>query len=239
MTVRRPLAAVALALAACLSAGPTAAADVDPDDGFSLTVTVLPSGSSPSPSPSPSSDAGSGRGGGSGSDDGQGETPADDGAEPGETGIGGLLYVSGVTTRPVWSWHTLGLGVVASITVRNASERKLDPRVRFWMDNVFGGRLSSPAGVTVAGLAPGERRVVEMMLDGGGQWTVVHVSAQVTPPSGVAADAAPLVRDVWAFLLPWIVVVLLVLVAAGLVIRRIVRAASAPAPADAASGAPA
>ncbi|TXK19484.1 hypothetical protein [Homoserinibacter sp. GY 40078] len=229
MRRRRVLAALLFgALLATASASAAVAAD-DPG-GFDLSVEVLSSGTpSPSPSPSPSGDSsdpnGSGGGGyGSGSDEPDPvEEPAPEPAEPDETGIPGVLYVSGVGTASSWSWQTVGQALVANISVRNASSETFDTSVSFRLENPFGGLIASSEKIAIRDLRPGEQRTVRARLDGAGQWTYLHVVATVTPPAALAADAGPLMRETWVLVLPWAGGVLAVVALASLAIVRIVR----------------
>ncbi len=254
MIRRRPIVAAALVLGFVGAAGGASVAfaaenPADPD-GFSLTVTVLPSGETASPTPSPSPDTnggGTGSGGGSGSSGGGGDTPAEPGAEPepepDETGIDGLLYVGGVQSQAGWSWDTFGAALETSIVVRNASAETFDTTVQFSMEGPFGVPVAVAEPIAVKDLKPGERRTVSTVLDGAGQWTYLHLVAEVTPPKELAPDAAPLVRDAWTFVLPWFIAVRLVLAATALLVVWLVgragTASAAPARPAVAAGAPA
>jgi len=252
MIRRRPIVAAALvfgflAVAGSASAAVAAENPADPD-GFSLSVTVLPTGETATPTPTPSPTPGGTGGGGSGggSSSGGGDVPEEPGAEPeptpDETGIDGLLYVGGVQSQPGWSWRTFGAALETSIVVRNASAETFDTSVQFSMEGPFGVPISETEPIPVNDLEPGERRTITTVLDGAGQWTYLHLVAEVTPPEELAPDAAPLVRDTWTFVLPWFIAVRLVLAAAALLIvwlvgrARVSRAVALPA---VPSGAPA
>ena len=194
----------AAALAAAMAFGSSAALAAD-GDGIGITIEVTPAPATPSPSPSPSA--------GSASSTPRTPTrPADvvapvaDAPAVGddEVDLGGILFVSGLSSTYVWSANPLDGAAETSITVRNVSKSTFTSTVRFWADGPVGNRLSEVKGVKVVDLKPGESRTVEASLNGIGQSTFVQVHATLTPPKmvdGVELDS--ITRDQFVVVPPW------------------------------------
>ncbi|MBN9177879.1 MAG: hypothetical protein J0I43_10985 [Microbacterium sp.] len=233
------LAALAMTF---LAPGAFARADDSVSDDGNLTVTVT-DGSTPRPTPSVSpsptgatSGSTSGTGAGSGGTGTSGSTGVgtggggtDSGAKPGEVGTAGGVYVSGVNSTAALTPDPLDGLVTVWITVRNASTAPVDATADFWMESLlFGIPLDRVEGVAIAGLQPGESRVVPAQLHGAGQWTLVNAHATVTPPETVDGVAlTPLTRDATVFLFPWLLAGLAALIAIAVLVRRALRAAAA------------
>lgn len=201
-----------------------------------ITVQVTPSPPTPT---SPASGSGS---------QGTGSTPRQstsggqnvstdvkpDTADADDDGIGGVIFLSGLSTRVVPSLHPLRGELVVEFTVRNASDTAFDSSAHFWVDGPFGNTISDVDAVQVAGLQPGESRVVSAILPGIGQWTILNAHAVYTPPSSVEGiELTAATRDTVVFAVPWVLlgsalsaagVVGLVLLGRRLVLGRIARA---------------
>ena len=186
----------------------SSAAFADDEDGIGLSVTISPSPTDGSTTPG--SPAGT-------------DTPRDPvstapatGVDPvapatgtptpekGEVDLGGILFVSGVTSTYDWSVNPLDGAAETSITVRNVSKSTFSSTVRFWADGPVGNRLSEVTGVKITALKPGESRTVDARLGGIGQSTFVQVHATVKPPKvvdGVELDS--ITRDQFVVIPPW------------------------------------
>lgn len=155
-------------------------------------------------------------------------TPPEPAAD--EFSIGGILYVSGLSTAYSPSIDPLSGELAVQYTVRNVSGETIDSSSRFWVTNAFGAELSAVDPVQVTALKPGESRVVSAVLPGVGQWTFASAHMTLTPPATVAGvELQPLTRDVFVVLPPWFLLALIAIGGVAYVIVRIVRASS-PAP---------
>jgi len=144
-----------------------------------------------------------------------------------EFSLGGILYISGLTTGYSPSIDPLSGDLAVQYTVRNVSGETIDSTSRFWVTNVFGAELSAVDPVEVAALKPGESRVVQATLTGVGQWTFATAHMTLTPPTTVAGEELqPLTRDAFVVLPPWFLLVLLAIGGVAYVVVRIVRASS-------------
>jgi hypothetical protein len=209
-------------LAATLGVG-SSAAFADDEDGIGLSVTVSPApsdttapGTAPASGGSGSSGStgGSGGSGGSGSSNSSGgsSTPVDAVApvtdtpapEDDEVDLGGVLFVSGLTSAYDWSIDPLGGATEASFTVRNVSTSTFSSTVRFWADGPVGNRLSEVEGVRISALKPGESRTVDARLTGIGQSTFVRLHATLAPPTSVdGVKLESVTRDQFVVVAPW------------------------------------
>ncbi|GAB3607386.1 hypothetical protein GCM10027413_27950 [Conyzicola nivalis] len=127
----------------------------------------------------------------------------------GEVDLGGILFVSGLTSVYDWSLNPLDGASETSLTVRNVSKSTFTSTVRFWADGPIGNRLGEVHNVSITDLKPGETRTVEARLDGIGQSTFVQVHATLMPPKvvdGVELDS--LTRDQFVVIPPWAVAAL-------------------------------
>jgi len=219
------LAAAALVLALVGASAVAALADDTTDDptggGVPIVVTVrssvptpAPGAKTPTPTPSPSrSSTGSSGGGSVPGDSSTTAPPADGDLETlpfDELSVGGVLYVSGLSTRYVPSPDPSEGEIRTSFTVRNVSETTIDSVASFSLTNLFGQQLSSVGSVLVLRLEPHETRVVEATLTRPAQWTFVTATYELTPTSLVDDTRVPSVtRDVTVFFVPWLVVVIL------------------------------
>ena len=219
------LAAAALVLVLVGASAVAALADDTDDDtggGVPIVVTVrssvptpAPGTRTPTPTPSRSSTGTSGGGSGAGSGGGGSATtapPADEDLETlpfDELSVGGVLYVSGLSTRYVPSPDPSEGEIRTSFTVRNVSATTVDSVASFTLTNLFGQQLSSVGSVLVLRLEPHETRVVEATLTRPAQWTFVTATYELTPTSLVNDTKVPSVtRDVTVFFVPWLVVVI-------------------------------
>jgi hypothetical protein len=199
-----------VSLVAALGVGSTAAVAEDTgdrpgDDGIGISVTVTPA-----PVPAPSATAVVPPSGSRSSTTPR--TPADPVAPAGpvaeladdEVDLGGILYVSGLSSTYRWSPNPLEGAAETRLTVRNVSKSTFTSTVRFWADGPVGNRLSEVADVEVADLKPGEVRTVEASLGGIGQSTLVQVHATLTPPKVVdGVELDPVTRDQSVVIPPW------------------------------------
>lgn len=251
------LGAVGLAALVVLSAGPASAEDASTGTPLSVNVT---DGSTASPTPSPTASVspsavvpapgpsarpgstGSTGGSGSGASTGGGSpagsgTPAGSGSTTGEVNVAGMLYIGGINASGTPALDPADGTVDVWFTVRNASQSVIDATASFWMDgSIFTNRLDEVKDVPVAALQPGETRVVSAQLHNGGQWTLLSTYVTLTPPESVDGTAlTPVTRDALVLLFPWLLVLIVVLLALTYVLVRVLRSALSPAPAPVAA----
>jgi hypothetical protein len=199
--VGRGVTAVIILGIAVLAGGVLSAAAAIPTDdgGIGITVTIAPTdgGGSGNDGPGP---------GGGPSTPPIVPTPAPSGTpkpHPGDFDLGGIVYVSGLTSHYIWSPNPTQSTAVLRFTVRNVSKTTFDSTARFWIDTTFGSRVSEVRGVAIMALRPGESRVVSATLGGLGQWTVLHGHVTFTPPPSVeGVTLAPITRDTFLFIPP-------------------------------------
>jgi hypothetical protein len=214
-TARNTSAALLLGtvgVAACLAFGASSALALggdDDDNGIGITIEVTPGPVAPTtatatPAPAPASTKPMS----------PSSRPAPDAVAPpavdtpvpadDEVDLGGILFVSGLSSVYDWSINPLDGAAETSITVRNVSKSTFTSTARFWADGPIGNRLSEVADVKITDLKPGESRTLEASLGGIGQSTFVQVHATVTPPKvvdGVELDAVT--RDQFVVIPPW------------------------------------
>ncbi|GAA2184586.1 hypothetical protein GCM10009785_33090 [Brooklawnia cerclae] len=144
---------------------------------------------------------------------------------PDEQSISGMLYVSGLIARYSYSANPFGGGLTLRGTVRNVTTQTVDASVRFWVTNVFGGRVGGEVVVPVTGIAPDETREMRVTISGVGQWTPVKAHMTFTPPDRIGAvEMEPMTRELWVFFVPWFVMTgAAVLVGAAVLGRRLRR----------------
>ena len=191
-------------VAASLAFGASTAFAVDDDDnGIGITVEVTPAPATPATITTPPSSTRPSAPAKPTADvvapAAEAPVPADD-----EVDLGGILFVSGLSSTYDWSINPLDGATETSLTVRNVSKSTFTSTVRFWADGPIGNRLSEVADVKVTDLKPGESRTLEARLGGIGQSTFVQVHATLTPPKvvdGVKLDS--LTRDQFIVIAPW------------------------------------
>ncbi len=158
---------------------------------------------------------------------------------PGEQSIGGILYVSGLSTSHTPSVNPLAGKLDTHFTVRNVSTSIIDSNARFWVSSPFGNEISAVDSVSIAGLKPGESRVVDASLPGVGQWGFATAHFTLTPPTSVNDVAlAPLTRDTFVFIPPWVLLALATVGGIAYVVVRLVRSGMVepiPTPAESAA----
>lgn len=117
--------------------------------------------------------------------------------------LGGVLYLSGLTSSVAPSF-TPGNGTVTlKLTVRNASSTTIDSKARFWLENAANVRVGQVNGVQVRDLEPGETRRISVTLRDLGQWTLLHGYVTFTPPKVVeGTPLSPITRDTMVALPP-------------------------------------
>ncbi|MHC5797377.1 hypothetical protein ACVXZ4_14590 [Lacisediminihabitans sp. FW035] len=203
--------AVTLVLGGISAAGIASADDID--GGSGLTVTVGPTDQNGGDSALGNTGSGSngGTGAGSGVSGGVGAgnpgptpslTPSST-PKPGDLDLGGVLYLSGVTSEYVWSINPAHSAVLLHLTLRNVSKTTFSSSARFWIDTTLGNTVSDVKGVRIDRLRPNETRIVTVLMDGLGQWTVLHAHATVTPPKSVdGVTLQPVTRDSYIFVPP-------------------------------------
>jgi hypothetical protein len=136
--------------------------------------------------------------------------------------VAGVLYVSGLSWTYIPSLNPLGGSLTLRFTVRNVYHRTLSASAGLWINQVFGGPIDVPVTVAVDNLKPAEIRTVEATFHGLGQWTMLTGHATLTVPGLVDQQmVAPIARDAVIWFLPWLVVLLTALVAAGILWRRL------------------
>jgi hypothetical protein len=201
------LIAATLSAVGLFSVGSAASAD-DNSGGIGITVTVAPSESH---SESHGESDGSGSiGGGAGGAIIPSEPPASIPTVTPKRGegdsVGGILFVSGLTSRYLWSPNPGRSAVELRLTVRNVSKSTFDTKLRFWVTTTFGARVSGADGIRVLDLKPNETRVIRATLGGLGQWTVLQAHAILTPPKMVdGTPLSPISRDAFILVPPVIV----------------------------------
>jgi hypothetical protein len=200
------VALTVLGLVGGLAFASAASAD-DSSNSNALTVTVGPTEAN-TPGPGLESGSGSVSGGGSGSGAVPTPAPATSASpsatpKPGESDLGGILYLSGLSSNYVWSFNPAKGEVVLQITLRNVSKSTFDSTARLWIDTSLGNTVSELKGVRIDGLRPNETRVVTGTMTGLGQWTVLQAHAMIAPPETVDGVAlAPITRDTYVFVPP-------------------------------------
>ncbi|MFB2582952.1 hypothetical protein ACEXQD_17020 [Herbiconiux sp. P15] len=214
------------------ASGSRAAADAPPPPaGINLQVTVAPSTKAPTAPPPAATAPGGSRTtttteGGSTVVTGPVSAPP---LEEGEYSLGGILYISGLSTEYRPSIDPLAGELVTSFTVRNVSSSTIDSSARFWVSGPFGAELSAVDPVEIDGLNPDETTVVSATLTGVGQWTFATAHVTITPPDVVdGVPLEPMTRDAFVFLPPWFLLILLALAGVAYAVVRVVRAQSAP-----------
>ncbi|MGA1836284.1 hypothetical protein VD659_05055 [Herbiconiux sp. 11R-BC] len=237
--VRRAFLAPALAggaalalLAALASGGSAYAADNTTPPGVNIRVTTVPGVQANVPAAPPASSSTSPtttRTTVNGSTTVTGSTtPPTPG--PDDYSIGGILYVSGLSTEYTPSINPLSGQLRARFTVLNVSGTIIDSTARFSSTNAFGAEFSVVDSVPIAGLKPNESRVVDATLDGVGQWTFVNAHFTLTPPETVeGVTLAPITRDTFVFVPPWLLLIFAAVAAGAYAIVRIVSYDEEPA----------
>ncbi|WP_291037576.1 hypothetical protein [Herbiconiux sp.] len=225
------LAGIAAFAAVSMGAGAASAATDPAPEGIGLTVTVGPGGATSSPAPVPPasrpSTTTSTNVGGSVvvNDPLNPPAPTDD-----EYSIGGVLYVSGLSTEYLPSIDPLGGELKTWFTVRNVSTGELSGSARFWVSSPFGTELSAQDDVELSGLKPQESKVVSATLTGVGQYTFATAHYTFTPPESVDGVAlTPVTRDAFVVLPPWFLLGTAALAGLAFVVVQLVRAMRVPA----------
>jgi hypothetical protein len=177
----------------------TAANTPRTDDGIGLIATVAPH-----------DQAGGGSAGGTGGGHGGGgtETPSAEPAPtatatPGRASLGGIVFVSGLSSSPVFSIDPTESSVTLRFTVRNDATSTFSSTARFWVETPFGNRVGTVSDITVAKLKPNETRVVQTTVSGLGQWTALHAYVKFVPPQEVdGKKLSAVTRDSFVFVAP-------------------------------------
>lgn len=126
-------------------------------------------------------------------------------AKPGTSApeFGGIVYLSGLTSKAVWSGDILQSAAELQFTIRNISTEKFDSSARFWVQTTIGNKVGSTPVAAIANLAAGETRVIRATVTGLGQWSVLHAYVDYTPPASVLGVAlTPSQRDCFIFVPP-------------------------------------
>lgn len=128
--------------------------------------------------------------------------------------VGGVLFVSGVTTTLRPSWDPLGGTLHVEMTVRNATDQVIDASASVGATTLLGVDLGASDSIAVRGLAPGEIRTIGADIGGVGQWGVLKAHMTLTPPAQLrGVELAPLARERWVLAPPWYAIGLLVALA--------------------------
>lgn len=204
---------------------PRALAD---DVGITVNVEVLGTSASATPvetvTAGPTGSPTGGTGGGESettSSPGSSSAPTPTVGPGGETSIGGVLYVSGLTMTYTPSINPLDGRVAMKFTVRNAYTKPIDGTATFWVTTWFGNRVGRQVHVVVPAVAPGEIREITVSIRGVGQWGILTGHATFVPPPWI--DGIPLsavTRTGSIAYLPWFIVVVLSVGWAWLATRR-------------------
>lgn len=153
-------------------------------------------------------------------------TPQPSAAPPAadEFDLGGVLYLSGISSTTTPSINPLGGTANVWITVRNVSKTTFSSTAAFSLTGPVGNPVATTDPVDVTDLKPGETRVVSAELPGTGQWTVLTAHVTLTPPETVDGNTlTPVTRDATLLIAPWLVLATIGLAAAVFVVVRIVR----------------
>lgn len=151
--------------------------------------------------------------------------------------IAGGLYLSDIsgTSRP--TLNPLDGATELWVTLRNLSSETIDATADFSLATVFGARIDG-AQVRVDSLKPKETRVVTTTLSGSGQWPVVVGRVTLTPPAQIDGQATAAVsRAGVVYVLPWLLLTGLALIALAVVLLRLTATAVAAPTAVSAAGA--
>ncbi len=237
MTSRARTARAVTLLVAAVAAGVllpafvgTAYAAQSAEGNLSVTITddTTPTPTPSSTAPAPGSSGGGSPGGG-GSSGGGASTAGGGAGGPGgaggsaggdEVSVAGMLYVGGLTAETALSPDPGQGFVTLTFRVRNAAQSPVDASARFRLTSaVFGNELDAVEDVPIAGLAPGETRVVTAQLSHAGQWTVLTGHMTFTPPDAVdGVGMSPVTRETQIFLFPWLGAAVVVFVATGAIL---------------------
>jgi hypothetical protein len=134
--------------------------------------------------------------------------------------LGGVLYISGLTSSVSPTLDPGNGSVSLSFTVRNVADSAFDSTARFWIDNAFGVPVAEVTNLRIQNLEPGETRIVTATMRGIGQWTVLGGHVTLIPPDEVdGTELSPLTRDTTLALAPLFV---LLLVAGGAALTALV-----------------
>ncbi|MBK4348607.1 hypothetical protein [Lacisediminihabitans changchengi] len=97
-------------------------------------------------------------------------------------GLGGIVFVSGLSSHYVWSSSPVDSKVLLRFTVRNDAKSSIDSTAEFWATSPVGSRIGTSHKLPISALKPNETRVVETSLSGFGQWTAIHTHVKFSPP---------------------------------------------------------
>jgi hypothetical protein len=174
-----------------ISGIPRAAADGRVD--ITVNVEVLgPSGSSSGPATSTATGTGQPTSGtsatassGTSASATGGPTSSASTTPGGETSIGGVLFISGLSMSYTPSINPLDGRVDMRFTVRNAYRKAVDGKAIFWVTAWFGNTVSHQVEVSVPDIKPGETRIVTATIRGVGQWGILTGHATFIPPKSL------------------------------------------------------
>jgi hypothetical protein len=192
------------------------------DGGIAIDVDVLGTSASPSPSVTAtatstatdtsqptsgtSATASSGTSGGTSG----GPTPSASTTPGGETSIGGVLYVSGLTMSYTPSINPFDGRVDMHFTVRNAYKKSVDGKAILWVTAWFGNTVGHEVEVAVPDIKPGETRLVTATIRGVGQWGILNGHATFIPPKSLdQVTLNAVTRTGTVVYVPWLPVVCL------------------------------
>jgi len=171
------------------------------DDGIGISVTVAPS-----PSSSPSG-GGSGPGGSTSSESPSPSPSASTLPVSNDPGLGGIVFVSGLSSRYVASPNPMDSRVSLTFTVRNDAKSTINASARFWATTAVGARIGTERTLDIRKLQPNETRVIQTSISELGQWTAVHTHVTFSPPSVVDGKRlSPVTRDSFVVIPPLVIV---------------------------------
>lgn len=191
--------AASLVIAASLALS-TAAMAADSPDGIGLTVTVT----APPTSPTPTSTSNPGGSGGPGTVVTP-ETPTGTSTpRPDEVDLGGILYVSGLSSEGRATVNPGATQAHLQFTVRNVSSTVITAKAKFSVAGPFGNQLGTTETVQIYKLRPDETRVVQTTIRDVGQWAFYRGQVTLTPPKEVeGVKLSPLTREQNFVIVPW------------------------------------
>jgi hypothetical protein len=128
----------------------------------------------------------------------------------GETSIGGVLFIGGLTMSYTPSINPFDGHVDMHFTVRNAYKKSVDGTAIFWVTAWSGATVAHPVEVAVPSIAPGETRLVSATIRGVGQWGILNGHATFVPPKSLdAVTLNAVTRTGTVVYIPWFPVVCL------------------------------
>lgn len=193
-------------------------ATADGDIGITINVEVVDSSGSSTPSSTPTG-TGTGQptsGTSATASSGTSSTPVGtptasaSTAPGGETSIGGVLFISGLTMTYTPSINPFDGHVDMKFTVRNAYKKAVDGKAIFWVTAWFGNTVGHRVEVSVPNIQAGETRTVTATVHGVGQWGILTGHVTFVPPKYLdSVTLTAVTRTGTVVYIPWFPVVCL------------------------------